>query len=103
MAVKDKGGGFQQFPLAVYDIPPREQIEEASAITQNLLEGHQAVGQGLADPYTHAVHYLEKHRIVEIMQVTMETGPYIVMQLMTLSTLTLFNTELNIQNCFRKA
>lgn len=73
MAAEDRAG-FQEFSLAVYDIPPREQIEEASAIAQNLLEGHQGVGQSLADPYTHAVHYLEKHRIVEIMQVTMETG-----------------------------
>lgn len=72
MAAADKVG-FQEFPKTVYDVPPREQIEEASAIAENLLEGQQAVGQGLSDPYTHAVHYLEKHRIVEIMQVTMET------------------------------
>lgn len=73
MAAEDKAG-HQEFPLAVHDIPPREQIEEASAIAENLLEGHQGVGQGLEDPYTRAVHYLEKHRIVEILQVTMETG-----------------------------
>ena len=72
MAAEDKVG-FQEFPLATYDVPPRAQIEEASAIAQNLLEGQQAVGQGLGDPYTRAVHYLEKHKIVEILQVTMET------------------------------
>lgn len=72
MAAKDKAG-FQEFPKAVYDIPPREQIEEASAIAQNLLEGQQAVGQGMSDPYTSAVHYLEKHRVVEVLQVTIET------------------------------
>jgi hypothetical protein len=77
MAAADKVG-FQDFPQAVYEIPPREQIEEASAIAQNLLEGQQAVGQGLSDPFTHAVHYLEKHRIVEIMQVTMETSVSVV-------------------------
>lgn len=65
--------GCQEFPRALYKVPSREQIEEASAIAQNLLEGHQRVGQGLDDPYTRAVHYLEKHRIVEILQVTMET------------------------------
>lgn len=72
MAAEDKVG-FQEFHQATYDVPPRAQIEEASAIAQNLLEGHQAVGQGLGDPYTRAVHYLEKHKIVEILQVTMET------------------------------
>ena len=72
MAAADKVG-FQEFSKTEYAIPPPEQIEEASAIAENLLEGQQAVGQGLSDPYTHAVHYLEKHRIVEIMQVTMET------------------------------
>lgn len=94
MAVEDKVG-FQEFSRAVYDIPPREQIEEASAIAQNMLEGHQAVGQGLTDPYTHAVHYLEKHRIVEIMQVTMETGVNPPFQHTCL-----FNAEFDIQNSF---
>ena len=74
MAAKDKEG-FQAFPEVSYGIPPRDQLEEASAMAQNLLEGQQAVGQGVGDPYTCAVHYLEKHRIVEIFQVcvTMET------------------------------
>lgn len=72
MAAKDSGG-HQEFPLAAHDMPPLEQIEEASAIAENLLEGHQGVGQSLHDPYTCAVHYLEKHRIVEILQVTMVT------------------------------
>lgn len=72
MSAEDKVG-FQEFSRAGYEVPPREQIEEASAIAENLLEGQQAVGQGLADPYTHAVHYLEKHNIVQILQVTIET------------------------------
>lgn len=72
MAAKDKEG-FQEFPYAAYEVPPRDQMEEVSTITQNLLEGQQAIGQGLDDPYTRAVNYLEKHRIVEIFQVTMET------------------------------
>lgn len=72
MAAADKAG-FQEFSQTVHEVPSREQIEEASAIAQNLLEGQQAAGQGLSDPYTHAVHYLEKHRIVKIMQVTMGT------------------------------
>ena len=74
MAAKDRAG-HQEFPQVVHDIPPREEIEEATAIAENLLEGHQGLGQGLEDPYTCAVHYLEKHRIVEILQVTMETHP----------------------------
>lgn len=72
MAAEDKIG-VQHFPHAGFDIPPKEQIEEASAIAQNLLEGQQTTGQGLDDPYTRAVHYLEKHHIVEILQVTMVT------------------------------
>ena len=73
MAAEDKAG-LQQFPQAGFVIPPKEQIEEASAIAQNLLEGQQCAGQGLEDPYTRAVHYLEKHHIVEILQVTMVTA-----------------------------
>ena len=73
MAAKDKEG-FQAFSEATFEVPSREMIEEASAIAENLQEGHQAVGQSASvDPYTRAVHYLEKHHIVEIFQVTMET------------------------------
>ena len=72
MAAEDRVG-VQHFPRAGFDIPSKEQIEETSAIAQNLLEGQQSVGQSLEDPYTRAVHYLEKHRIVEILQVTMVT------------------------------
>ena len=73
MAAKNNEG-FQEFPLATFTVPPREQTEELSAMTQNLLEGHQGIGESKDDPYTKAVRYLEKHRIVEILQVTIETG-----------------------------
>lgn len=74
MAEKDNVG-FQEFPNAAFNIPRKELMEELSAMTQNLMEGHQGVGEEKEDdPYSKAVHYLEKHRIVEILQVTIETG-----------------------------
>lgn len=74
MAAKDREG-FQEFPQASFTVPPREQMEELSAMTQNLLEGQQGVGEAVeGDPYATAVRYLEKHRIVEILQVTIETN-----------------------------
>ncbi len=69
----EKREGFQEFPHASFKIPPQENIEEASAMSENLMEGQQGAGQSLQDPYTRAINYLEKHRIVEIFQVTMET------------------------------
>lgn len=72
MAAKDCEG-FQQFPQAAFEVPSREHIEEAAAITANLMDGQKSVGQSMQDPYTASVHYLEKHRIVEVFQVTMET------------------------------
>lgn len=73
MSAKDKEG-FQGFPQASSSIPHPLQMEEVSAIAQTLLEGQQGVGESAdGDPYANAVRYLEKHRIIEILQVTMET------------------------------
>jgi len=73
MSAKDKEG-FQEFPQASFAIPLPAQMEEVSAIAQNLLEGQQGVGESAeGDPYARAVNYLEQHRIIEILQVTMET------------------------------
>ena len=72
MAARDNEG-FQQFSKAVYPVPTREQVEEAAAIAANLIDGQKSLGQSMQDPYTASVNYLEKHRIVEIFQVTMET------------------------------
>ena len=72
MAAKDNQS-FQQFPQAAFAVHSREHIEEAAAIAANVIDGQKSVGQSMQDPYTASVHYLEKHRIVEVFQVTMET------------------------------
>lgn len=73
MSAKDKEG-FQEFPQANFTIPLPVQMEEVSAMAQSLLEGQQDVGESVeGDPYARAVRYLEEHRIIEILQVTMVT------------------------------
>lgn len=68
MAAKDNES-VQTFPPAGFDIPPKEHIEEAVVLALNVQDGQQSLGQSVGDPYTRAVHYLEKHHIVEIFQV----------------------------------
>lgn len=65
--------GFQQFPLVSYSIPDDDEIKERIALALNLKDGQQSIGQSMQDPYTLAVKYIEKHKIVEVFQVTMET------------------------------
>lgn len=72
MAAKDHEFA-QEFPVAKVDVPSKDQIEEAVALSVNVQDGQQSLGQSSQDPYTHAVSYLEKHHIVEILQVTMTT------------------------------
>ena len=72
MSAKDNEG-CQAFSQATDSVPSREHIEQAAAIAANVIDGQKSIGQSMQDPYTASVHYLEKHRIVEIFQVTMET------------------------------
>lgn len=72
MSAKDSKG-FQQFTPADHSVYSREQSEQAAAIAANLIDGQSSLGQSMQDPYTASVNYLEKHRIVEVFQVTMET------------------------------
>ena len=69
MAAKDNES-VQTFPQANFDIPPKEHLEEAVVLALNVQDGQQSLGQSVEDPYTRAVRYLEKHRIVEIFQVS---------------------------------
>lgn len=74
MTSTSKGGiapsGFQQFPLSTPPLPSDEEMKEQLCIALNLKDGQQSVGQSIEDPYTMAIKYIEKHRIVEIFQVT---------------------------------
>lgn len=65
--------GFQQFPLVPSSIPDDQEMKERIALALNLKDGQQSLGQSVEDPYTRAVKYIEKHRIVEVLQVTMAT------------------------------
>ncbi len=76
MAAKDSAG-VQEFPQAVFSVPFRADAEERVALAFNVKDGQQSVGQGVEDPYTKAVKYMEKHQIAEVLQVTIETvTPY---------------------------
>lgn len=67
------GSGFQQFPLVPSSVPYDQEMKERIALALNLKDGQQSLGQSVEDPYTRAVKYIEKHRIVEVLQVTMAT------------------------------
>ena len=68
MAAKDCAG-VQEFPQATFAVPSKQELEELSALCSNVAEGQQSAGQSTEDPYTRAVRYIEKHRIVEVFQV----------------------------------
>ena len=74
-ATAEDNGGYHDFPQASFAIPSKEEIEERVALAFNVKDGQQSSGQNDEDPYSRAVKYIEKHRIVEVFQVTMETYP----------------------------
>lgn len=65
--------GFQQFPLTTHPLPNEEEMKEQICIALNLKDGQQSAGQSTEDPYTQAIKYIEKHRIMEVFQVTIAT------------------------------
>lgn len=71
----EDNGGFQDFPQASFAIPSKKELEERVALAFNVKDGQQSSGQSDEDPYSRAVKYVEKHRIVDVFQVTMETPP----------------------------
>ena len=73
MAAQDDNESHQEFPAASFAVPSRAGLEERVVLALNAKDGQQSCVQDGADPYTKAVNYVEKHRIVEIFQVAMET------------------------------
>lgn len=73
MASQEDCESHQEFSVASFAVPSRAELEERVVLAMNLKDGQQSCTQDSADPYTKAVHYVEKHRIVEIFQVSMET------------------------------
>ena len=69
-----ESAGFQQFPQASFPTPSKEEITEQVSIVLNLKDGQKSVGQSDEDPYTRAISYIERHKIVEVFQVTMVTS-----------------------------
>jgi hypothetical protein len=61
--------GFQQFPLiSPSSIPSEEEFKEELYMRLNLKDGQQSATQSMEDPYTQAVKYIERHKIVEVFQ-----------------------------------
>lgn len=74
MAAQEDNESHQEFPVASFAVPSRAELEERLVLALNTRDGQQSVAQDDADPYTRALRYVEKHRIVEIFQVvSMET------------------------------
>lgn len=68
MASQEDCESHQEFSVASFAVPSRAELEERVVLAMNLKDGQQSCTQDSADPYTKAVHYVEKHRIVEIFQ-----------------------------------
>lgn len=67
MAAK-KSPGYQQFPLVPTTMLSEEETREQIYMALNLKDGQKSATQSLEDPYTRAVNYIEKHKIVEVFQ-----------------------------------
>ena len=75
MAAQEDNESHQEFSVASFAVPSRAELEERLVLSLNTKDGQKSCAQDGADPYTKAVQYVEKHRIVEIFQVpvSMET------------------------------
>ena len=73
MAAQEDREYNQEFSVASFPVPSRAELEERLVLALNTKDGQQSCVQDAADPYTAAVNYVEKHRIIEIFQVSMET------------------------------
>ena len=69
MATQADNESHQEFSVASFAVPSRAELEERLVLALNTKDGQQSCAQDGADPYTKAVQYVEKHRIVEIFQV----------------------------------
>ena len=69
MAAQEDNESHQEFSVASFAVPSRAELEERLVLSLNTKDGQQSCAQDGADPYTQAVQYVEKHRIVEIFQV----------------------------------
>ena len=73
MAAQEDRESHQAFSAVMYATPTASNMEERLILALNAKDGQQSCSQDETNPYTRAVKYVEKHCIVEIFQVTMET------------------------------
>lgn len=69
MAAQEDNESHQEFPVASFPVTSRAELEERVVLALNSKDGQQSCVQDGNDPYTKAVQYVEKHRIIEIFQV----------------------------------
>ena len=69
MAAQADNESHREFPVASFSLPSRSEQEERVVLALNTKDGQQSCTQDAEDPYTRALEYIEKHRIVEIFQV----------------------------------
>ena len=69
MAAQEDSESHREFPVASFSVPSRSEQEERVVLALNAKDGQQSCTQDAQDPYTRALEYVEKHRIVEIFQV----------------------------------
>lgn len=98
MAAKEDNESHQEFPVASFPIPSRAELEERVVLALNSKDGQQSCVQDGADPYTKAVNYVEKHRIIEVFQVSMDTKHSYIWQYILTRVCAVLYTELTTSN-----